>query len=369
MPHPRFAAGYRVRSCSMTVVLLAVGAIAPASALGATAEVTQEEIARYRAAPGEPNDVTVDEPREGILEFSDTGATITARRGCRSVTPHLVRCNTEDFLASSLEVAVGDGDDSVSLGQLVFFGEGSLYGGDGNDVIDGGRANFWLYLYGEEGDDRLRGGPSSDTFVGGPGADTFADAFTDDIDEVTYRRRVSPVRVVLDRLANDGETGEGDNVLPGIWITGGAGDDVLLGDERRNGLGGGGGNDLIHGRGGADLGHGGSGNDIVLGGAGRDALFGAAGDDLVRGGPGDDGGVYLDAPLSGGRGNDVIWSGEGRDWVAGGRGRDTLHTRDGRPDRVSGGPGTDRACVDRRLDRVETVERFPCGRGASPLTG
>jgi hypothetical protein len=43
--------------------------------------------------------------------------------------------------------------------------------------------------------------------------------------------------------------------------------------------------------------------------------------------------------------------------LLGGPGRDTIYARDGTRDVVEGGPGSDRARVDRGLDRLRSVER------------
>src|SRR5919109_862027 len=71
-------------------------------------------------------------------------------------------------------------------------------------------------------------------------------------------------------------------------------------------------------------------NDIVVGGAGSDVVCGGGGDDHVSGGPG----------------ADVLRSGDGAD---------ILDAREGYPDIVDGGPGVDRAWVDRG-DRTINVE-------------
>ena len=56
-------------------------------------------------------------------------------------------------------------------------------------------------------------------------------------------------------------------------------------------------------------------------------------------------------------GGDTITGGPGRDVLLGGSGNDVLHARDGQVDRVDGGPGTDTAFLDRKLDKVVSVER------------
>lgn len=88
--------------------------------------------------------------------------------------------------------------------------------------------------------------------------------------------------------------------------TGGAGDDVLIGNDVRNVLKGNGGDDLLKGR---------SGADVIKGGGGTDRLQGGPGGDLVQGGTGRDrlfGGSGADI-LDGGRGTDTLWGETGAD--------------------------------------------------------
>jgi Ca2+-binding RTX toxin-like protein len=56
-----------------------------------------------------------------------------------------------------------------------------------------------------------------------------------------------------------------------------------------------------------------------------------------------------------GAGNDHIVGGPGSDLLSGGDGADVVDARDGEPDVVDGGDGTDTALVD-RSDRVVNVE-------------
>jgi RTX calcium-binding nonapeptide repeat (4 copies) len=126
----------------------------------------------------------------------------------------------------------------------------------------------------------------------------------------------------------------------GCTVAGTPGDDRLSGTAGR---------DVICGLGGNDHIHGGDGDDVVYGGPGVDEVEGGPGNDRVYGEGGRD-------RLEGEAGADTIVGGRGRDVVSGGAGADTLHTRDGARDRVRGGPGRDRARVDRR-DRITGVER------------
>jgi len=62
--------------------------------------------------------------------------------------------------------------------------------------------------------------------------------------------------------------------------------------------------------------------------------------------------------IVGGDGADVIRGRGDRDFLFAGDDRDIVYSSDGMLDDVSGGPGFDRAHVDRGLDRVQRVERF-----------
>lgn len=144
--------------------------------------------------------------------------------------------------------------------------------------------------------------------------------------------------------------------------------DVLRGTNRRDVICGFGGNDRIIGLGGNDVVYAGpgddrvdagSGNDVVVAGRGRDEVVGGPGNDRLDGGDGRDrlfGNAGNDR-LSGGRGRDSLVGGTGRDTLLGGPDADTIFARDGRRDVVNGGAGRDTATLDRRLDRVASVER------------
>jgi len=92
-----------------------------------------------------------------------------------------------------------------------------------------------------------------------------------------------------------------------------------------------------------------SGADTLRGTSRNDNLSGMSGNDTMSGGDGND-------VLRGGAGNDRLAGGRGRDVLLGGRGDDRLSARDGERDTVDGGPGFDRAWVDRN-DVVRNVER------------
>src|SRR3954469_3741173 len=118
------------------------------------------------------------------------------------------------------DIVNGDGgNDSVSDGDRTdpatgAGGNDTLLGGAGNDYIDAGP------LPG--------GGAGADTLDGQPGNDT-----------VDYSRRTAPVAVTEGIGADDGESGEGDNVVNAETILGGSGSDSLTGAAEANTISGG----------------------------------------------------------------------------------------------------------------------------------
>jgi hypothetical protein len=141
-------------------------------------------------------------------------------------------------------------------------------------------------------------------------------------------------------VANGGEAPAPEADPRGCTLVGTRGADVLVGTAGRDVLCGRGGGDVLYGRGG---------NDRLYGDGGNDRLYGGAGDDALGGGSGSD-------KLGGRAGRDVLAGGWGSDRLSGGRGADVLRARDGRRDTVRGGWGRDRARVDKRLDRLSSVE-------------
>ena len=197
----------------------------------------------------------------------------------------------------------GDGADSL----LASGGDDALHGGSGDDFADAG-----------PGDDRLTGGAGRDRAGGGPGADR---------------------------------------------IGGGPGADRVDGAGGADRLRGQGGNDELHGEGGRDRLTGGPGRDVLFGGPHRDLLDGGPGPDYLdgeggrdrlRGGPGRDHleGSDRRALLIGGPGDDVLRAGR----PDGGAGDDLIQSRNGHPDVVRCGAGTDRVWAD-PADRLLGCER------------
>jgi hypothetical protein len=179
-------------------------------------------------------------------------------------------------------VVGGTGDDRLRGGQST----DAISGFDGDDRLDGRGGDDWIY--GGAGDDRVSGGTGDDTILGEDGADYLS-----------------------------GDAGRDD-------IYGGAGDDSIDGGQDADRLVGGDGDDIIDGSGGDDTLWGGDGVDTLGGGSGEDSLIGGAGDDIITG-DGD---------------NDVAWGGDGNDSLWGGTGDDTLYGESG-DDRLYGDGGND----------------------------
>lgn len=237
----------------------------------------------------------------------------------------------------------------------------TLVGGAGDDALTGGSSND--SLSGGDGDDGLAGGQGADVQAGGPGSD-FAG----------YIGRTGAIAVTIDDVANDGESGEGDNVQGDVeGLYGGEADDVLVGDADDNIVVGGGGNDVVDGGGGNDLVTGNTGADTIRGGEGNDfvafdepgpvslSLDGLANDGLpgeadnvtgdvenLIGTTGTDKILGDDATntLVGEDGADSIEGRGGFDVFDGGGGDDVIDSRDGGPDALQCGAGDDVAQID-----------------------
>ena len=201
----------------------------------------------------------------------------------------------------------------------------------GNTINAGAGADLVLagtgadLVHGDAGDDLIYGLAGADALYGDAGADTIYGDGSTTVGFLTS----TPLTQHGDDLISGGEgndrlVGEGGSDV----LLGGAGNDQLVGDQDRavldvavhgdDFLDGGLGNDLLVGFGGNDTLYGGEGNDQLNGDAnvtqlagqfhGNDYLDGEGGDDVLFGGGKDDtlyGGAGDDT-LDGGKGNDVL---------------------------------------------------------------
>lgn len=272
--------------------------------------------------------------------------------------------NDQAVGGSARDRIMGDVGDDVLSGEG---GDDSLDGGGDADVLDGGPGN-----------DELDGGAGVDTLLGGIGADTLKDSpgpddfrggqnggslATEPVDTVTYvRGTVStdpPIQVTLDDEANDGPTGDFDNVRNDVErVVGANGADHFTGNGLANVFDGDDGGDLLEGGGAADLIDGGFGADELHGGEGPDTLHGDGDTDVVSGEGGDD---LLDGDGFGRGRGDVISGGTGGDTV-------TYETRFN-PVSVDFDGIADDGEADERDTVGADVEHAIGGKGADTLTG
>ena len=243
-----------------------------------------------------------------------------------------------------------------------------LYGGNGNDDLNGGLGSD--RLYGGNGNDILYGGLGNDRLVGGNGTDT-----------AVFSSKNNRINLSSTRRQN---TRDGRDILIGLEnVNGGAGNDIITGNNYANTLNGESGKDTLNGGRGQDTLNGGNGNDKLNGGLGYDVLVGGNGTDTavfssknnhinlaltrrqntrdgrdilrsienVDGGAGNDtitgnnsantlyGGNGNDK-LNGGADNDRLFGDAGKDLLIGGAGNDRLYGRDDN-DRLFGEAGND----------------------------
>lgn len=149
----------------------------------------------------------------------------------------------------------------------------------GNDYVHGGAGNDTLHAMGST--------DGNDHFEGGSGF----------LDRIDYGARTNRVHVALDNIANDGTTtaGEADDIRTDVEVVSG-----------------------------------GSGNDLLIGTTGTQYLYGRAG-------------------------NDRLVGSYDHDYHYGGHGDDVIHATDGLDEVVNGGHGFDKAFVD-AIDYVTSIE-------------
>lgn len=141
----------------------------------------------------------------------------------------------------------------------------------------------------------------------------------------------------------------------------------IKGDGRNNNLTGTNGTDNIKGNGGADTIDGKKGADTISGGKGADRLRGGRSNDwiwgdsnydIALGNQGNDN-LFAEDPRQGPKGSlqaAKIKGGRKPDKLLGNQGKDTIRAQNGKRDIIRGGPGRDKAYVDRGVDSVQGVE-------------
>jgi len=308
--------------CALTS-LLAAGKVGAATVgYQVSGNSRTDEAVIYRAGPGEQNDAGIDHlqaPAGDVLSeagLQPPGSVDISDPGAATMSPDPAlgddtakHCVLHDGRAvcegpiSALTVDLGDGNDALTIRGDSFSGifvDTGVLGGPGNDRLWALEADSDANFAG----DFLDGGPGSDDMRGGPGS----------YDVASYRLSPSGVIVTLDDRANDGVLGERDNVHSDI-------EDLMLSPY----------SDTATGDGAANYVEGGDGgNDTLYGRGGNDTLLTSDGDDKVVGGPGSD--------------EIATWGGD-----------DRVNSRDGEPDTIRCGAGTDTVVAD-PLDTLTDCE-------------
>ncbi|WP_188750317.1 calcium-binding protein [Marinobacterium zhoushanense] len=321
------------------------------------------------------------DPRSGSIASTNHALDIDVE------TDGILGTNSNDSLSADGSTSVfmhgGDGDDTLTGGaghDVLIGGNGadSLSAGAGNDIlgidstdtgVDGGSGIDAAYVLDDDGVSLDLGSSNIEVAVGGSGNDTFSTSST--------------TAVTLNGM--DGQDtlsgGRGDDLILGgsgaDTLSGGDGDDVLIGGAGADRLNSGNGHDVLYidssdtlvdggagfdqvlvadsqgvsldlGTGNIELAIGGAGNDTftatgsssvtIAGADGNDTISGSEFSDRLYGGSGDDN-------LTGNAGDDALFGGAGADTLAGGAGDDLLIGGAG-SDTLLGGTGHDVLGID-----------------------
>jgi Ca2+-binding RTX toxin-like protein len=191
--------------------------------------------------------------------------------------------------ANANVLAGGAGDDTLNGGA----GADQLIGGAGTDTLSyigsasavtvdlsaqtavGGDAAGDIF----SGIENVVGGSNGDTIAGNSAANVLDGG--DGMDTLSYASSVAGILVNLGTGTASGGDAAGDTVLNFENVTGGAGNDVLVGSGGANMLSGGAGNDTLIGGAGADSLNGGLGNDILWGDVNDVSFIGGGGYDVL----------------------------------------------------------------------------------------
>lgn len=346
------ARGQAVKRAACAIVLIAAGAAYlqdTAVAAGPSNVSVSSGTLKVSSPAGVASSLWLERTTSGY-QVRDTAGTLAAGFPCTPTDSHTVKCPS----ASRIWVSTGDYADAVRNTTGL---PGWIYSGDGNDFVSDGAGSQWIDL--GNGDDASYAGTGADHVTGGYGRDS-----------ISYSSRITSVRVTLDGLANDGQYGEGDNVILET-VRGGKGNDYLIGNSLANSLSGDAGNDYLSGGDGDDWLHGGLGNDAISGGYGTDVVSysdryadlkvridnlandGQSGEldnvytsvENVYGGSGADllVGSWANNKLYGNGGNDWLYGQGGTDLLVGGAGMDS----------GSGGDGTDTCDTEAKTSTCE----------------
>jgi Ca2+-binding RTX toxin-like protein len=185
-----------------------------------------------------------------------------------------------DSLISIDKAYIWGGPGNNTLNGAGFTHFENLDGGAGNDTLTGGSADD--NLWGLAGDDTLNGGPGADGLNGGDGNDSLdggADTANDALEGAGGVDRVVESGDTNFTLTNSNLVGNGNDAVYNVeqaTLTGGPSSNSLNASAFTNGP------VTLDGGAGADTLSGGSGNDTLTGGPGVDTFDAGGGDDTVQ---------------------------------------------------------------------------------------
>ncbi len=271
--------------------------------------VLDNEHAAVEALDGDDDDT------DGAVGSLTDTVTITLTSGDETLTRSFditIDGLTDYTLAEDVQVLdehKGSTDD-LSLHSDSNWGRNDVYGGSGDDVLDGG---YGSRLFGGAGDDWLIAGPGANHLYGGAGSDVYTSPGGRGTDVVFLE---SEGKIIdLDMSASEkwkyekatdswvSGTGDGYEYIR-AWIH--AADDTVRDDDDEY--------DYIH-QGFRKI-QGGAGNDNIITGAAHSTIFGRGGDDELE--------VTVSGTLYGDGGDDVLIAGSGRTHLDGGYGDDVF---------------------------------------------
>lgn len=258
----------------------------------------------------------------------------------------VLQAEVDPITVGSLTINGGNANDKVNLAgvdtyRFPHLTKVVLNGGGGDDTLIG--SSIYDTISGGAGNDSLNGGVNGACLVEQPTSPSSLTSLVVSLAATATWNKFTMTGFGTDTIADFGGIsltgGAGADKFDlrlcaqNVTLSGGGGNDTLIGGTSDDSLDGGDGNDRITGNGGHDQLFGSTGKDSIDGGLGNDLLTGGGGNDSLDGGLGDD-------FLTGQAGNDLIVGGDGQDFLIGGAGLDTLKGGLGH-DRLIGGYGID----------------------------
>ncbi|MDO8262337.1 MAG: putative Ig domain-containing protein [Gallionella sp.] len=212
-------------------------------------------------------------------------------------------------------------------------GNVTLYGSGGNDTLVSGSlrgTGKTTTIYAGNGDETIVGGDGNDTIIGGAGTNTIytgdGNAYIQLSSNATETSTVYGGNGTYTIVGGAGDdliyAGDGGTVANYTYVSGGDGDNTLVGGAGFSYLFGGSGTDLLIAGSGSSFLKGGSGTETLYASTGIATLIAGTGTNTLYGGSGTD-------TLQGGSGSNTFVAGSGNERIIGGSGHNTYRFNSG----------------------------------------